>query len=372
MREVCLQPALCFSPCHNYDFKESTLRDYKQQAISAKDAHAELEDQYQKIYGDNGILTAKLQRNRKIVAAKSIVATDGCRRSGGLCGTCSSCADPIFCGKCSSCSDPRDGRCAFAPCLAYDYKPNTLSIFVHDASSAKTGDTGLEEKFNELYGVNGHFASKLKNRERTHRAEAELRKKAVPVGGRCGNCSSCTDPMACGKCITCRDPHKGKCVFALCLEYDYSEITLTRFRDQAHSIKVDEKRFERQFDLLYGPEGVFASKSKSKTESKGHLDRKLRSRCGIRSQAILNDQLVDTSKRSMVYDIAEASPRSVPYSCGRCSSCCSPFSCQVCYRCKAEGRCIFNLCQNYAYKDSTMEEYKLKARQAVEISKDKN
>lgn len=428
-----------FSPCYNYGIHDSTLHHYKQQANSVKVADAQFEGQFEKIYGENGVISkTNLQRERMSPAVKS-TTTKGRHGQwpGSLCGTCSSCTDPVICGKCSSCLGRRDGRCAFAPCLAYDYKASTLSTFIKNAKSVTKGDKPLEDKFEELYGDDGVFATKLKDVDRSESDEPPS--KWQRAGGHCGNCSSCTSPMACGKCIACLGHRKGRCVFALCLAYNYAETTLAKSREQAKSAKVGNMRLEQQFEHLYGPGGVFASKVNSKNEPKVLHDKKVRSRCGTclsctamlrckKCQACLGkrngacvfhpcltyeykestlnlyrqqaqsvkggdkcledqferiygeqgliaqkDNLINTFSPSKVPAVAKASSslRSYIHNCQNCSSCCSPITCGICVRCRKGTKCVFSICQNFAYKDTRMVMYEKWARQACEMCTDK-
>ena len=368
------------------------------------------------------------QSNRKSPAAKSMPAEQQTRRgsrAGGLCGTCASCTDPTGCDQCHGCSGFRSGRCAFLPCLVYDYKAATLCMFVSEAKAVR--DQRLEKKFNELYGDNGVFATKLKSV-----STFQVPNKQGPRGGgRCGSCSTCTDPIQCGKCSTCSGHRQGRCIFALCLTFKYAAATLTQNREEAQSIKVGDEHLERQFDLLYGRNGIFSSKRKPTDPP---LDGKIRSRCGTcvsctttvgchqcsgcrdkrgsgacifrpclkfdykestlslyrqqaRSIKAGNKSLEDQFERmygeqgllarkdqrdynsapSEVPAVAQASSSGISYNCSKCTSCCSPITCGICAHCRKATKCVFSLCQNRDYKGATMATYESCARQACEM-----
>ena len=393
-----------------------------------------MEDQYEKLYGENGILTAKLQRNRKPPAVKSIIKTAG--RSGsklkGPCGTCSSCKDTKICNKCPGCSRTRDGRCAFLSCLVFDYETSTLSTFATEAKSAKTGVKRLEKKFTELYGDSGVFVTKLKSVEGTLRDEAP--KRGQRSGARCGNCASCTSPMKCGTCVHCFSDRKEGCVFAFCLSCDYSETAISKAKVHANQAKEIDERLEDQYDKLYGSEGTFAIKLMGTTEPKGRFGKEIKSRCGTcvsctttmrchkcqpckgvrdgacvfhpclryeyeentltkyRKQAqalktgdthledhferIYGEQGLLARQVPLIHasDSSSASKVAkaprIPFMCHDCTSCCSPITCRICVRCNKATKCVFSICQKYPYKDTRMTMYKKWAQQALVVYAD--
>ncbi len=353
-------------------------------------------------------------------------------RRGGLCGSCSTCLDQAKCRKCESCRKNRDGRCAFRPCLQKAYRPATLQTFLREATIAKSRDKSLENKFEALYGKNGAMAAKLMAVDHIVPASCKPPKNGQRRGRRCGSCSSCSDPITCLACITCRGLKKGKCVFALCLVYNYSTRTLIKFRTEADAIKIGNKRLEDKFEELYGGNSVFASKfndeesalevkhaktlkcrcetcssfTSGKCQSR---HRKRNERCAFytcllhkydtatiqimmkEAMAVNTDdkRLKDQSaaiygERGLIaarYEKLKKAPRPYTghnsagsarrygrYSC-KCSSC-SSLPCRVCHRCRDSRRCVFRICQGYNYDVATLKKYKRWAQTALEICND--
>ena len=356
--ETCTEPFKCgkctkcnsnsrcvFSPCCNYGFQPSTLQWYKQQANSVKMANVESETQFEKLYGENGVFTAKLRNNRKPPAAHSTITTTGSRNdqnTGVLCGTCSSCTAKIRCEKCANCLEGQR-RCVFAICLKYDYSVSTLIGYRQKAQSATMSDKSLEQQFEHLYGPGGVFAIKL-HQKTEPKVQRVTKRSSSSRTSRCGSCMSCTTTLTCKKCQGCRRGQTNTCIFYPCFNYNYKEPTLQNWREESASIKVGDTDLEDQFERMYGARGLFAAK---------------------------NDTPINVSGRSASRERAKSSSQSGLENRCRCSPCNLPFSCQACSRCKARKRCVFNLCQTFAYKDSTMAIYRSLARQALETSKDK-
>lgn len=359
-----------FDPCLDYDYKESTLNKFRQEAMSAKIGDKRLEAQFEKLYGDEGKFPNTLESNSKHPCAKPSEKSQNGKRLGGLCGTCLSCTTPSTCGKCSACLGYRGGRCAFYPCLVFHYKESTLTQFRQEARSAKTVDKRLEDLFETLYGLNGHFPPEVQNRNGFQSAKSpeNHQHNKRGRGGHCGTCPSCTTPMRCRKCTACH--RNGRCIFAPCLDYDYKESTLSKYRQEASFVKTSDKRLEDQFETLYGENGAFPCKRKAIPCARSPAE------CQQGGITTKFDKKIVIPGRFKVQDksIAKASQRGKAYACGHCSSCLSPISCKICYHCttiSCTNRCVFDICQNYTYKESRMVDYESRARKAIEISNDK-
>jgi hypothetical protein len=85
------------------------------------------------------------------------------------------------------------------------------------------------------------------------------------------------------------------------------------------------------------------------------------------------DEIFKKGEKDTIQDHkkAEAPPKTGRASCRECSSCCSPIFCKTCYRCKAKRRCVFDICQNFAYKESRMVKYESWAKEVLAVRKDK-
>jgi hypothetical protein len=305
----------------------------KRDANSAKIGVKRLEDKFEELYGDDGVFTNRLT---KVDGSRQTELQRKEQLAGSYCGICVSCVDPFECGKCLPCRGHHDGRCVFALCPAFNDTKTKLAKSKQQAKSMKIGNQCLERRFDELYGPKGLLESKI-NWNRNDRNAKKLKT-------RCGACALCTTAFRCKECLPCRGKRDGACVFCPCLEYEYKESTLNSYREQAKSVKAGLTNLEDQFERIYGDEGLIVQK-------------------GTRA---------NTSSASKVPDVANVSSQSNKLKCGKCSSCCSPIECGLCVRCcKKVTKCVFNLCQNFAYKDTRKVMYEGWARLAVEQCKDK-
>jgi hypothetical protein len=445
--ETCADPFVCgkcsrcayelrcvFSPCCNYGITDSTLRLYKEQALSMVTEDGRLESAFEKVYGENGAIARKIPDGR-VAHADNAAAADTTHsrcgeRRGRVCGVCATCVDRDLCGKCDSCRGKRQGRCAFLPCLDFNYTLSGLSIFVNQAKTVKTGEPRLEQKFEEIFGNDGLLAAQVQQISESS-SSGEASRTGRGFVGHCKICASCTNPIKCDKCSNCRDSRKGRCVFALCLAYKYKATTLANAKQEAKSIMKGDKVLEGQFEQLYGPRGVFSGTGKDNAVPQSQHDKKVRCRCGYCASCkvkevcqkcpacrgvrgggcvfypCLNYKYKESTINTYIQNARTVKAKSgkphleeqfermygkqglitvldesevmrskqseKPHShsknsCG-CSACCSPFFCKSCVHCKAGKRCVFNLCKTYAYKKRTMSNYKGYARQALYSNK---